>query len=82
MCNQRCNKTFTLKLMQVAAFLINHDQLNKIKILKTFFKRNIHEVETYVICFCYEQYLHQHIKHKQNVDNYFFLIINVLRKKK
>ena len=60
--------------------LITINQI-KAKFQKFLFRRSIHEVETYVICFYYEQHLHQHIKHKQDVDNYLFLIINVLKKK-
>ena len=35
--NQRCDETFMSKLMRIVISSINHDQLNKSKILKIFF---------------------------------------------
>ena len=68
--------------MQNVISKVNHDYLNKVEHQKNFLQRNMHEIETYVIYFYYEQHLHQHAKHKQDVNNYFFLIINIIRKKK
>ena len=68
--------------MRNTALKVSHNHLNKVEHQESLLKRSMHEVETHVIYFYYEQHLHQHAKHKQDVDNYSFLIINVMRKKK
>ena len=49
------------KLLLHQLIIINQIE---IKFQKFLFRRSIHEIETHVIYFYYEQHLHQHTKHK------------------
>ena len=77
-------KIHTSVIMRDAALKISHDELNKKKVSESTAKTQHQRSEEFnhEDYSCCRQHIYQHEKHKENVNNYSFLIINVLRIKK